>query len=259
VTSGINRFYNSIEGATELSASDLISFFTYYLIVEAGGDVATATAIDRCFRDCDLAEPRNTSAFLSKGLKGPSPKFVKANGGYRLHRNHREDLATRLGTHKAALQTSSVLRKLEARITAAAEKGFLTETLDCFEIGANRATITMCWILTIDHLCEYVLKSHVAAFNSELAKVTDRRVKVTKIQSRDDFADIPEVKFIELLRAAGIISNDVRKILEEKLGIRNSCAHPSGVSIKPSKVVEFVDDLVENIVLKYSILATASA
>jgi hypothetical protein len=45
----------------------------------------------------------------------------------------------------------------------------------------------------------------------------------------------------------------VRKILEEKLGTRNSCAHPSGVSIKPSKVVEFVDDLGENVVLKYAV------
>ena len=73
------------------------------------------------------------------------------------------------------------------------------------------------------------------------------------IQNRDDFGEIPEGKFIELLRAGNIISNDVRKILEEKLGTRNSCAHPSGISIKPSKVIEFIDDLVANVVLKYKI------
>jgi hypothetical protein len=78
-------------------------------------------------------------------------------------------------------------------------------------------------------------------------------VKVTRIRTRDDFTEIPEGKFIELLRSAGIISNDVRKILDEKLGTRNSSAHPSGVSIKPSKVIEFVDDLVENVVLKYAV------
>ncbi len=71
--------------------------------------------------------------------------------------------------------------------------------------------------------------------------------------TRDDFGDIPEGKFIELLRASGIISNDVRKILDQKLGTRNSCAHPSGISINRSKVIDFVEDVIENVILKYSI------
>jgi hypothetical protein len=45
----------------------------------------------------------------------------------------------------------------------------------------------------------------------------------------------------------------LRKILDEKLGIRNTSAHPSAVTIKPSKVVEFIDDLVENVIRKYVI------
>ena len=84
-----------------------------------------------------------------------------------------------------------------------------------------------------------------------MAKVNDKRVKVASIVTRDDFGDVPENKFIELLRAASIISNDVRKILDQKLGTRNSCAHPSGVLIKGSKVIDFVEDLVENVLLKY--------
>lgn len=122
-----------------------------------------------------------------------------------------------------------------------------------FTIGAQAQTIVMCWILVLDHLSEYVLKYHLPAFNTALSKNTDKRVRVSVIASRDDFSDIPEGKFIEFLRSAGIVSGDVRKILNEKLGIRNTSAHPSAVSIKPSKVVEFIDDLVENVVLKFSI------
>jgi hypothetical protein len=57
----------------------------------------------------------------------------------------------------------------------------------------------------------------------------------------------------EMIRQAGIISNDVRKILEVKLGIGNSSADPSAVAIKRSKVIDFVDHLIENVVLKHSI------
>jgi hypothetical protein len=105
--------------------------------------------------------------------------------------------------------------------------------------------------MVVDHLYDLVLRKHLTAFNSDLAKVTDKRVRVSVITARDDFGDIPEGKFIELLRAAGVISNDVRKILDMKLGIRNTCAHPSGVEIKRSKVIEFIEDLVDNVILKY--------
>ena len=162
-------------------------------------------------------------------------------------------MASSLGALASVTQTSAELRKLEAKVPAGAEKGFLKELIDCFEIGANRAAIVMCWILVLDHLYEYVLRHHVSAFNAALSKNTDKRVRVSAVTSRDDFSDIPEGKFIEFLRSAGIVSRDVKKILDEKLGIRNTSAHPSAVAIKSSKVVEFIDDLGENVVLKLSL------
>ena len=105
----------------------------------------------------------------------------------------------------------------------------------------------------MDHLFRYVLKKKLCEFNAALAKNTDKRVKITKISNCDDFGEIPESKFIEFCRSAKVISNDVRKILDQKLGIRNSSAHPSGVQIHRSKVIDFVEDLVSNVVLKYSI------
>lgn len=248
-----DRFYNAIEDVSDLRASDLIGYFTYYLTVEAADDVATPSAVNKCFQECDLPIPGNTSAHFSRNLRGSPPKFVKVSNGYRLHRSYRDEIAKRLGADRAVVQVSAELRKLEAKLSAGQEKGFLKELIDCFEAGANRATIVMCWILAIDHLYDFVQANHLTAFNAALAKNTDKRIRVTAIQHRDDFSEIPEGKFIELLRSSNVISNDVRKILEEKLGTRNSSAHPSGISIKPSKVIEFVDDLIENVVLKYPV------
>jgi hypothetical protein len=253
MSTAVNRFYNGIKDASALTPTDLVAFFAYFLTVESDEAVVSTSAIDDCFRACDLAPPKNTSAHLSKSLNGKNAKFVKVAGGYRLQRSYREEIAQNLGTSASIVQTSAELRKLESKLPSAAEKGFLKELIDCFEIGANRAAIVMCWILVLDHLYEFVLQHHLAEFNAVLAKNTDKRVRVSVVNDRDDFGDIPEGKFVEFLRSAGIISNDVRKILDEKLGIRNTSAHPSAVAIKASKVVEFIDDLVENIVLKYTI------
>ncbi|WP_316863185.1 hypothetical protein [uncultured Cohaesibacter sp.] len=111
----------------------------------------------------------------------------------------------------------------------------------------------MAWILAVNHLFDYILRHKLAEFNKVLAKNTDKRVKVTVIKQRNDFSEIPEGKFIEFCRSAGVISNDVRKILDQKLGTQNTSAHPSGVKIMRSKVIDFVEDLVENVVLKYTI------
>jgi hypothetical protein len=148
-------------------------------------------------------------------------------------------------------QRQPTLRGLEHKLPEGVDKDFLKEAIDCFEAGANRATIVMVWILALDHLFAHVLVHKLAEFNAALEKNTDKRVRVTAVTQRDDFSEMKESKFIELCRTAKIISNDVRKILDQKLETRNSCAHPSGVIIRKTKVIDFVEDLIENVVMKY--------
>lgn len=101
----------------------------------------------------------------------------------------------------------------------------------------------------MDHLFAHILAHKLTDFNVALSK--DKGVKLDAVNQRDDFTEIKETKFIELCRAAGIVSNDVRKILDQKLGTRNSCAYPSGVTINKSKVIDFIEDLVDNVILKF--------
>lgn len=253
MTDSVNRFYNSIDDVTARSQGELIDLFVYFLTVEQGDQAATSRAVNGCFMACDLAPPGRTSAHLSEGVKTKPAKFVKVDGGYRLQRHARETISKMLGAEKTTAQTSAVLRDLEHRMPNGPAREFLAETIDCFEARANRATIVMAWILAVDHLYSHILSHKLTEFNAALAKNTDKRVKVSVITQRDDFADIPESKFVEFCRTAKIISNDVRKILDQKLGIRNSSAHPSAIKIGKTKVIDFVEDLVENVVLKYAV------
>ncbi|MCQ8780880.1 hypothetical protein [Mangrovibrevibacter kandeliae] len=247
----VNRFYNSIEGAASQSQNGMVELFLYFLTAELGQETATPRQIADCFEACDLAAPANVSARLSEGLKVKPPKYIKTKGAYKLQRHTREALSKKLGAETVTAQTSATLRGLEHKLPAGADKEFLKEAIDCFEIGANRAAIIMTWMLAMDHLFAYILAHKLTEFNVAVSK--DKGLKITSVSQRDDFTGIKETKFIELCRSAGIISNDVRKILDQKLGTRNSCAHPSGVTINKSKVIDAIEDLVDNVILKFPV------
>jgi len=176
MTDAVNRFYNTMEDAASQSQSALVEFFVYFLTVELGQNAATPKQVRECFAACDLMVPKGVAARLSEGLKTKPAKFIKANDGYKLQRHLREALSEKLGAERVVAQTSATLRGLERKVPEGVRKEFLNETVDCFEAGANRATITMAWILVADHLFAYILKHKLGEFNASLAK--DKGVKL---------------------------------------------------------------------------------
>jgi len=101
------------------------------------------------------------------------------------------------------------------------------------------------------HLQRYIIAHKLTEFNAALPRVVQNgRIKAVK--TIDDFSELKESQFIEICRAANIVSNDVRKILEEKLDFRNTCAHPSNVVVHETKATAAIQDLIDNLVLKYN-------
>lgn len=249
----VNRFYNSFENIEKFDINELIELFIYFLTEELGHPEATSLLLRKCFSDCDLQIPSSLSVKLSRGTTAKENKYIKTEKGYRLNRAIRDRISRRRGVEKVEILPNDQLRELEVLIIDPIRKNYLQEALACFDIQAYRASIIMAWILSIDHLYDYILRHKLAEFNKVLAANNDKRIKLTAITVKDDFSEIPEGKFIEFARASNVISNDVRKILDQKLGVRNSAAHPSGVLILKNKAIDFVEDLITNVVLKYNI------
>lgn len=246
----LEAFALKIPEMASKAASELISYFVYFLTVVQEEEVATAAGIAECFAVLRVPAYSNISAFLSRhSVAGSSKRFIKAKGGYQLARSTQLEIQKTLHSGPAKLETSLLLRSLLPKVSEPLERAYLMEAIDCYEIGARRASILMTWLLALNHLYAHVLNKGLSTFNAALAK--DKGVKIVAIAKIDDFGEMKEAKFIELLRAAGIVSNDVRKILDVKLGIRNSVAHPSAVSISEVKSTDFIIDLVENVVLKF--------
>lgn len=236
--------------------SILIDYFLYFLTVIENKTKATPAEIELCFDQIHLQKYSNIASYLSrhsKRTKNKPAKFIKKNGGYHLERNLEVELQKTLHTGPARQETSHLLRGLLTKLEDSQEKSFLQEAIDCYEIGARRGAIIMVWILTLYHLYQYILKHNLSEFNIALASKNDKRIRITTVNKIDDFSEIPEGKFIELIRTANIISNDIRKILDTKLGIRNSSAHPSAIMVSEVKATDFIIDLVENVILKFTL------
>ncbi len=248
----LESFILQIPDLQSKTSSTLIDYFVYFITVILEEETATPAGVERCFEVGRLQKYSNIAAYLSKCSKrGSTTKFIKLAAGYQLERNVQLEIQKSLHSGPSKLETSHLLRGLLSKLATPEDKSFLLEAIDCYEIGARRAAIVMTWLLTINHLYSYIYKNHLAAFNTVLAANKDKRIKITSISKLDDFSEIPEGKFIEFLRASKVISNDVRKILDTKLGIRNTSAHPSAVSISEVKATDFIIDLVENIIIKY--------
>jgi len=197
--------------------------------------------------------PSNVSQMLIS-MESKKPKqFLKTKFGWKLEKRIRDAFDIRFGQRQATVQVTKMLGDLPARIPSFPERTFLDEALICFSHGAFRAATVMTWCLAFHHLCSYIIKNKLNEFNTrwQINFPSHHKNNVRVIVVVDDFGDhLKESEIIEIAKSASIISNDVAKILKEKLGKRNSAAHPSSVKIAQLQAEEFIDDLVNNVVLK---------
>jgi len=133
------------------------------------------------------------------------------------------------------------------------EQDIMKEALICLKYDAGRATILMVWNIAFYHLCQYVLKHKLSEFNDRIPIRYPKKWKVTDlplIKQYDDFSDeMSEREVVEVCNSAGIINGDVYNVYLNKLGTRNSVAHPSVLHITQVQAEGYIDDLIRTTVL----------
>ena len=248
----VQRFYKRARGLADRD-SDLPDLFIYHLTIEQQSPGATAVAVRDCYVACDLSPPSWLASHLSKGLKSKPRRFVKVDDGYRLENRRREYISDRLNDNGSTMEVAAALDRLEKLVPAGPKQEFLHETINCLGVSAFRAATVMCWNLAMHHLQEYILAdaSRTDAFNVVLGKNTDTRVKIKVIAKQDDFTEMSESKFLLFCREARLITSSLFNKLETKLDERNAAAHPSGVAVKRTTTEAYIEDLVENVLLKF--------
>ncbi|MBL8159478.1 hypothetical protein JNJ66_03400 [Candidatus Saccharibacteria bacterium] len=245
----VTTFVDKFDDFVSWSRTQQVDYIAYYLTADNETSL-TAADIDDTMHDLHLKPYRRTRQYLSENASSTKGKYVKIkSGGYRLTKAKYDEIDRLVKQEPVKVSISTQLTDIVSQVSDNNEKNFLIEALNCYRIEAYRAFIIMVWIVVINHLQMYIFANDLGAFNTALTKSPDRKVK--KIVNYDDFSDLSESKLIELARSANIISSDVRKLLDEKLGTRNSAAHPSGIKIGGHKATEFAIDVVNNVLLKY--------
>jgi hypothetical protein len=254
------EFLGLFSDSDSLSNNSRIVAFAYYLRRYKGQVEFTSSDIRECFRESLLRNPQTLSSIinsLSLGDRAPllpgsrAGRFSLSVFGLREVEGTIQNLPSTPERTSEFLQFAiPYLQKSVAKLSDDNQRKFLAEAIACIGAEARQATIIMTWLVAIDHLYDYIITHKLAEINSAISRRTDR-ISTLVVSTKDDFLEIKESVFIEVARSADIITNDVRKILEEKLGIRNSCAHPSTIEIHDSKVVSFIEDMVDNVIVKY--------
>lgn len=146
---------------------------------------------------------------------------------------------------------AAALESLEEALahSPAAYRPYLAEALACYEHTLYRAAILMVWAAVMQHLYE-VAGSHkggVKTFEAENAAHFGTSRRYREIKKQDDFLYLGERDFIQLAEHAGMINRNVRKLLHERLELRNLCGHPTQYRPGREETVIFIESLLLNI------------
>jgi hypothetical protein len=120
---------------------------------------------------------------------------------------------------RAALQSLE-----EAVVEAPADyRAYLEEAVACYDNGLLRAAILMVWAAVMEHLYltaasrKNGIKSFEAVNNNRFGGSKNYR----QIKKRDDFLYLREYDFIQLAEDTGMLNRNARKLLHERLDLRN--------------------------------------
>jgi hypothetical protein len=185
-----------------------------------------------------------------------SPILLKRGSGYVLEGRIRAEYDQKYGTQDITLNIRQKVKDLINKVPDVAEKDFMVEADICLRHDAGRATI----IMVVERRFLSPLPVHpeaspceVQRFNAGYQKHYNKKwldAKVQTIATYDDFSvDLKESVVIDICKREQIVNQNVAKILNNRLGDRNSAAHPSTIHVGQLQAEAFIEDTVDNVVL----------
>jgi hypothetical protein len=133
------------------------------------------------------------------------------------------------------------LQEIVSKIQNTDVRDYLEEGLKCLQVGALRACVVFVWTAAIRIIQEKLVASHQSTLNSAIKK---HDPKARDIRRLDDFAYVKDSLTLLAAKELGVIDKNQKDTLEEALGLRNRCGHPSKYIPGIKKVSAFIEDLV---------------
>lgn len=232
----------------KMSHAEKVKLFAWHIHTHLKHDRFTVAEIRSCYDELHYAKPANLGSCIQQLEKKKPPDFLKDRRGHRLEGRIRDTFDAKYGTRPITIVVDTMLADLPGKITSEAERLFLAEAISCFRIKAFRAAIVMTWNVAYYHFEDWIIHNHLAAFNARIPVNYPKKAGVT-ITKKDDFSSLKESEVIDIAKSAGIITDNMKKVLHEKLSRRNLAAHPSLLEINQYQAEDVISDLVTNVIL----------
>jgi hypothetical protein len=245
----LKQFIAGASGFADWGHADKIRMFAWLQHHLRKKDRFSTSDINWCYNALSF-KPSNTSQFLIE-MEGRG-ELLQDRNGYYGEGKFVAKYDQKYGVHDITLDIRQKVKDVMALVPGIEEQDFMKEAEICLRHDAGRATIIMVWCVGFYHLCQFILKHHLATFNAGFPKHypglhKDAKVKV--MNTYDDFSTLKEFVVIDICKRENIVNQNVAKILFEKLDKRNSAAHPSTVKIGQLQAENFIDELVKNVIL----------
>lgn len=242
----LDDFICGIASFEELTASDKIRTFAWYIHVHRSLQYFKTVDITMCFDQLHLPRPSNPSRLLLNLVE--QKQLLSDRNGFRLAKSLRDKLDVMHGARAETILVDKLLSGLPAKLLGLDQEGYMEEALICFRNRAFRAAIVMTWNVAYDHLVSTILDRHLVRFNTQMSSMFGGKKK--DVHGREDFQRLKESEVVEVCNAGGLVAKEVAKVLSDKLDKRNSAAHPSGSSFDKLQTEAYISDLINNAVLK---------
>jgi len=224
---------------------DKIVLLGYYLQKKENLQFFTIENIKECFLEAASPTPQNFTDLFTK-LQEVN-RIIPKEEGWILSGIEEENIEQNELGKLLMVSIKDELRLLPEKFPEAQQK-FINEILGCLQVQAWRGVIVLTWILTIEHLQRIVLNKHIEKFNEILQST--KRYKDTKISKIEDFEEINDNNFLLTIKTCGMVSGSQYNILDTRLKERNRYAHPTNLEITDTIAIAFLEDLINNIILK---------
>jgi hypothetical protein len=249
----LTELVDQVAGFDKLPPREKIQLFAWYLHTHRDQEHFGSDNIRALYKELHMV-PDDVGKYVMRMSSMNTPDLARERNGFKLTRAVRSQLDAKYSNHPTMQVVSKLLTDLPDKVPDIAEKVFLIEAIDCYRVRAYRACIVMTWNLAFDHLLNWIFNdpSRLAAFNAAIPKKFQNSPKKASIfiNRYDGFADnLKEFEIIELCKTANLLNDNLIRTLKEKLGKRNTAAHPSTMVVVQAQADDVVTDLVNNVVL----------
>ena len=225
-----------------------IMIFGYYLQKKEDYDCFSVEDITECFSATSSPKPKNFNDLFIK-LEAVD-KIIKDNDCWKLSGLEEENIEQNELGGLPLVTIKEELKKLLKKLPES-QQNFVNEILGCLQVQAWRGAIVLTWILTMEHLQKIVLIDFLEKFNEILSET--KLYKDLTVSKIEGFEEIKDNDFLRTIRTCGMVSGSQYSILETRLKERNRYAHPTNLEITDTIAMAFIEDLVNNILLKLNL------